>query len=156
MIGHHRVECVLDDEHSWVMCACTGFRIKDRDQINHVWRTCCALHNLLLEKDDFAGHWEGGVAHPEEGDFDEDDVPDVFARLAQHNRGVPDNDLSGISRDRVAAADADASYDAFRSTLVEHFEYRWARPPGHADAVVWPRRNGPGAAGVANADHKAQ
>ena len=117
-----------------------------------MWRTCCALHNLLLEKDDLASHWRHGVARPADGDFEDDEMPEVFNRLRQHQRGVPDNDLSGMARDRVAP-DKDASYDAFRLALVEHFHYRWTQPRGHDDAVVWPRANGPLAAGVAQGHH---
>jgi len=105
-----------------------------------------------LEKDDLASHWRHGVARPADGDFEDDEMPEVFNRLRQHQRGVPDNDLSGMARDRVAP-DRDASYDAFRLALLDHFDYRWTQPRGHDDVVVWPRANDPLAAGVAQGHH---
>jgi hypothetical protein len=29
----------------------TGIRIQGLDNIDHIWKTCCALHNWLLEVD---------------------------------------------------------------------------------------------------------
>ena len=128
--------------------AVSGFAIHDKADIDHVWRTCCALHNLLLEHDDLASHWQNGVAHPTDGEFTAEETPGVFTRLAQHGRAPPRQDLSGMSvsldgglRDRVAS-DRDHAYDSFHAALVTHFSYRWHLPAGHPDAVVWPRRNG--------------
>lgn len=130
----------------------TGFRISDQGDINHIWRTCCALHNLLLEKDNLSTHWQTGVANPDFGGFSGDQgdqVPQVFERLARANKAVASNDLSGMARDldggerdRIVRPDVDKSYSSFKSALIEHFSYRWDQGRASQDRVVWPRRNG--------------
>lgn len=128
----------------------TGFRIHKQSDCNNIWRTCCALHNLLLERDDLASHWRHGVANPEFGAFEEDDVPEVFTRLAATGRFRGARDLSGMSAtldggssDRVVARDYDTAHGTFQAALIENFWYRWNQPRGSPDAVIWPRRNGP-------------
>ena len=125
----------------------TGFRIRDRAQIDHVWRTCCALHNLLLDVDGRADLWQNDVAPPGEesplGLFEADDVPNVFARLEEARKSDPAvRDLSGMEEGDIVRGTA--SYRPFQRELVEHLAYRWNLPAGDADAIVWPRSNKPG------------
>ncbi len=105
------------------MCVCV--RIHFQEDVNYVWCTCCALHNLLLERDDIAAPWQGGVAQPLDGTFDADDIPDVFVRFCSLGRtrsSVPNRDLLSIARDQVAP-DQDHTNAPFRKALVEHFYY---------------------------------
>ena len=39
----------------------SGVRIYAVDSVDHVWFTCCALHNWLLEVDGLTQKWVGGV-----------------------------------------------------------------------------------------------
>jgi hypothetical protein len=39
----------------------SGVRIYGVDSVDHVWFTCCALHNWLLEVDGLTEKWVGGV-----------------------------------------------------------------------------------------------
>ena len=40
----------------------TGIRLKGVDVADKIWKTCCALHNWLLETDVLDKCWEQGVA----------------------------------------------------------------------------------------------
>jgi hypothetical protein len=39
----------------------SGVRIYGVDLVDHVWFTCCALHNWLLEVDGLTEKWVGGI-----------------------------------------------------------------------------------------------
>lgn len=152
------MECTFGILKSRFRILKTGFRIRDRAQINNVWRTCCALHNLLLDVDGRAELWQDDVAPPGEdlplGLFDADDVPNIFLRLEKAGKSDPGHrDLSGMEdEDIVRGATA---YRPFQRELVQHCAYRWTLPAGHVDAIVWPRTNKPGIppTAVAHAHH---
>ena len=152
------VECTFGILKSRFRILKTGFRIQDRRACDHVWRTCCALHNLLLEVDGRAELWQDEVAPPGEdlplGLFEADDVPNVFLRLEMRGKSDPlHRDLSGMEEgDIVRGA---VAYRPFQRELVQHCAYRWELPAGHPDAIVWPRSNKPGIppTKVARRDH---
>jgi hypothetical protein len=70
----------------------SGVRIYGVDSVDHIWFTCCALHNWLLEIDGLTQKWVGGVQmltsewDGEMGALDYDgirvDVPNALARLS--------------------------------------------------------------------------
>jgi hypothetical protein len=73
--------------------------------VDRVWKTCCALHNWLLEEDGLNEQWENGVLSDWEGELGEHDEQDVRSNILVPNaiqnlrspaerRGY---DLSGIS-----------------------------------------------------------
>ena len=72
-----------------------------------VWKTCCALHNWLLEVDGLGDKWENGVPSEWEGPLGQHDLSDIqhiraLARL--NNPGMYRNyDGSGIGQgdDRI-------------------------------------------------------
>ena len=39
----------------------TGIRLGGVEVVDKVWKTCCALHNWLLEIDGLDGDWEGSI-----------------------------------------------------------------------------------------------
>ena len=45
--------------HSRILKA--GIRLYGVDGIDNIWNTCCALHNLLLDKDGRLGQWDGEI-----------------------------------------------------------------------------------------------
>lgn len=142
-----------------------GVRLHNASDVDDVWRTCCALHNWLLEADGLNARWERGVnvsdyladmgLHdgPDAGRF----VPVVFSR-ATHPRQY---DLSGMgpgddpdydadSTPAIPNADGaasgsldgivrvkDMSQLSFRRKLIEHFAIKWRRRE-----VTWPSRTG--------------
>mmetsp|Transcript_55611 Transcript_55611/g.126407 ORF Transcript_55611/g.126407 Transcript_55611/m.126407 type:complete len:530 (+) Transcript_55611:324-1913(+) len=74
----------------------TGIRLHGVEAIDHVWATCCALHNFLLEADGLNERWEEGVKSDREGpmeDHDEADVPLIFQRV---RGGTVHTDFSGM------------------------------------------------------------
>ena len=50
------------------------------DVVDNIWKTCCALHNLLLDKDGVSDHWYGEIGL---FDFDKelDNIPFSLQRL---------------------------------------------------------------------------
>ena len=59
----------------------TGIRCHGVDVTDKVWKTCCALHNILLEKDGLSHEWSGALG---EFDFDEEteEIPFALQRLS--------------------------------------------------------------------------
>ena len=82
----------------------TGIRIHGLANVDKIWKTCCALHNYLLEVDGLAAKWEEGVRSPYESDLglhDDNDVPHLAAYAdvvdKNGNRLFADvHDLSGM------------------------------------------------------------
>jgi hypothetical protein len=70
----------------------TGIRLLGVMKVDDVWKTCCALHNWLLDIDDISAVWENGVrAWGSDwtgplGDLDfegvREEVPHAIARLS--------------------------------------------------------------------------
>ena len=83
----------------------SGVRTYGVDSVDHVWFTCCALHNWLLEVDGFSKKWVGGVQNltrdwdGEIGSLEFDgvrvDVPNALARLSR-NLDPHNYDSSGM------------------------------------------------------------
>ena len=49
---------------------------------DNIWKTCCALHNMLLEVDGLADGWENGVQSQWETELDDSqDLPFALRRL---------------------------------------------------------------------------
>ena len=46
------------------------------DEIDHIWKPCCALHNILLHIDGYTEEWDGGL-----GQFDKEDIHNVPSAL---------------------------------------------------------------------------
>jgi hypothetical protein len=55
----------------------SGVRIHGHEATDMIWKTCCALHNWLLEVDGLDERWEEGVRSPWEGElgqYEEEDI----------------------------------------------------------------------------------
>ena len=82
-----------------------GIYLQSATSVDRVWKTCCALHNWLLEEDGLHEQWENGVRSDWEGELGEHDEEDVHADMllpnAIQNLRTPAElrgyDLSGIS-----------------------------------------------------------
>jgi hypothetical protein len=121
--------------------------------VNDVWRTCCALHNLLL-KEVFKHLAQSGtqfifitiVILPQDGQLDwsveavdEKDAPLVFSRLKMFGMEA---DRTYVGPSVEEATVSEKGHAEFREALIAHFNYRWELPPDHAERIVWPSRNG--------------
>ena len=81
----------------------TGIRTHDIDSVDKVWKTCCALHNWLLEIDGLDDEWIGGVRTSDwtgsmgEHDFEgvSSEIPNAIARLST-NLDPRNYDISGM------------------------------------------------------------
>jgi hypothetical protein len=143
-----------------------GIRSSNLVHVDNIWRTCCALHNWLLEVDGLSVGWNKGVKTTYEGvdgcHENEDihrTVPVIFRRINTVDRTrlvAPDNayDCSGMGAGpkdiewRIGSRNALTvdqypnqihylRYEYFRDCLVDHFDYMYKN-----NKVVWPSRNG--------------
>jgi hypothetical protein len=142
----------------------TGIKLQGVISADEIWKTCCALHNWLLEIDGLDEHWEDGVPSEWQGELGEHyDEPEPIRRLhapvaARHY------DLSGLGAGSDREADQqdgdglrrqfrqpefpvvereeiirvrDLSLHHFRAKLVQHFDMAYRR-----HLVRWPKRSG--------------
>jgi hypothetical protein len=66
----------------------TGIRLHNTEIVDHIWMTCCALHNMLLDVDGLSVGWKNGVPshwESESGQFDDMDVPASIRKLIDPN-----------------------------------------------------------------------
>ncbi|KAG7345430.1 DDE superfamily endonuclease [Nitzschia inconspicua] len=63
----------------------TGITIQSVADANKIWKTCCALHNMLLEVDGLDEKWQDGVPSHWEGDGGNHDATDVRFAISRIN-----------------------------------------------------------------------
>ena len=142
----------------------TGIRLHDYKCVDMIWKTCCALHNMLLHVDGLDKPWDGVNMPTSEyegrfGEFDFDDMPVYMQRLYSPDeiraydeskivRGVSyaaSSDSVGVSGRTVIDDDhiddirvvRNLSLDYFRGRLVEHFDILFRQ-----GKVIWPKSRG--------------
>jgi len=145
------------------------FRLKDADRIR---KTCCALHNMLLETDGLDDKWEDGVVSEWQCNMGEHDdtsrIPQAIRRLLSPAQARNfDTSGMGTGTDRVADNGADDAEDnngaddaedagnvevdlmghiVVKSLSLNQFRSRLIRHFNIAfkrREVKWPKRNGP-------------
>lgn len=136
----------------------SGIRVHGLGKADQVWKTCCALHNMLLEVDGLDEQWNSGVPSDWEGEAGLHDQDDA-GRFALGRLNNPGNAREYDSSGMGAAEDQQEedenpvtpmmplhegtnqsirrmSMKQFRSKLVEHFDIAFRRRE-----IVWPVRN---------------
>ena len=137
------------------------YRLKDADRI---WKTCCALHNMLLEVDGLDDKWEDGHISSWQGELGQHDndgtqhIPQAIRRLLTPSQ-ARNYDTSGMGSggdrmqsgarrqeedDNTVETDLEGrivvgsmSMRAFRAKLITHFNVAFKKRE-----VKWPKRNG--------------
>jgi len=152
------VECTFDILKGRFRILKTGIRLLGVMKVDDVWKTCCALHNWLLDIDGISAVWRNGVRiwgsdwTGPLGDLDfegvREEVPNAIARLSTnldpHNydlSGVgPGEDITGDetvpfehSRQVLTSSVSNLTLSEFRSRLIEHFDLSF-----HRNDLVWP------------------
>jgi len=134
----------------------TGIRLQGLEVANNVWKTCCALHNWLLDIDGLDGEWDGAL-----GQVGTNEIPPHIMPLAMQRLELgfdPQNyDMSGLGPgDDILGLEAtmetvnnveriDREVDGyrivrylslkfFRDRLIEHFDIMFKRYQ-----LVWPQ-----------------
>jgi hypothetical protein len=130
----------------------TGIWLQGVEVADKIWKTCCALHNWLLEVDGLDGEWDGHISMHDARDV-LNHIPFALQRL--HEGWDPRTyDASGLGPgdDRLDVevemrANVPAtlirncrtvhclSLNAFRSKLIDHFGIMFKR-----HQLVWPQR----------------
>jgi hypothetical protein len=134
-----------------------GIRVHGTIRADQIWKTCCALHNMLLESDglneQWTSEWEGGL-----GDIATEEIPESVRTLLSSGSSTIDfsrYDMSGMGYgDDVLMDDEEEdlhvgveehdisgavkvhkmSMVQFRKKLVRHFEIAFTKKE-----ISWPR-----------------
>jgi len=125
-----------------------GIRLGKIEQCDKVWRTCCALHNLLLFHDKLDKGWERGQKlyenhkDDDDDDYDEGDVPFAITRLNRlSSMSVPSNyteyednffNKYSVEGKRVVSK---LPLNVFQERLIHHFDIRFKK-----NDIEWPKR----------------
>jgi hypothetical protein len=143
----------------------TGVRLHGVNACDKIWKTCCALHNMLLEIDGLDKRWESGIPSDWEGNLGMFETADVQAHVpfairrlmanslqtydATTNHGDDDEVEVHLADERdpnedVPLAQATVngirivrhlSLKFFKGRLIEHFDIQWGR-----NKIEWPSR----------------
>ena len=86
------VECTLGIlKGRWRILKC-GIRLQAIQDVDKVWKTCCALHNFLLNVDGLNEVWEGGIQCTEyEGELGLHDESDMHTLVRDNEVRVVNN-----------------------------------------------------------------
>ncbi|KAG7342192.1 DDE superfamily endonuclease [Nitzschia inconspicua] len=142
----------------------TGIRIRGLEEVDRIWKTCCALHNWLLEVDGLDKSWNSGVPSEWQGDLGKHDdcdvryIPRPIRRLLspqqrrnydtsgmgiggdmmkEQNHEVVPNIVERVSHSNGEMVVRKMSMQQFRSKLVEHFDIAFKKRE-----LSWPSRTG--------------
>ncbi|KAG7349035.1 DDE superfamily endonuclease [Nitzschia inconspicua] len=134
-----------------------GIRVHGTEAADKIWKTCCALHNWLLEADGLDKTW-GSDYVSSLGTLNEDDMPlGVRALFSRNNIRTTNYDSSGMGRGNDGLEDEEVEADEafqghiekdstgaiivrklsmqqFRERLVVHFDIAFKRKE-----IQWPR-----------------
>ena len=102
-----------------------AYNIEDADR---VWKTCCALHNMLLEADGYGEIWEGGI--PSDPDINNSATfaigqlfgDDGEEEVRRHDEADNEDWRSGVLFSGVTRHVNKLSMKDMREKLVEHFD----------------------------------
>lgn len=111
------VECTFGILKGRWRCLKYGLRMHSLFQSDAVWKTCCALHNMLLEVDGLVEGWNKGVTSEWESETDNtQDLPFALRRLIKP--GTSRNlDLSGIGYGNDMQCSTDSIEDVLSDSI---------------------------------------
>ena len=122
-------------------------RLQGVKKADRIWKTCCALHNLLLIRDGLDKEWDGGIStNPTtQGSYGNTpfaiqrlhstDIPASIVHNTNHTDNNGDNENTEISLDNVNIV-RNLSPSDFQSKLIKHFDISF-----HQHKIVWPSRS---------------
>jgi hypothetical protein len=88
------VECTFGILKGHFRILKSGIRLHGIEATDHIWLTCCALHNMFLEEDGLAENWENGFStdwETELGMHDSKDVSRYCPNFEIHRLNTPDD-----------------------------------------------------------------
>ncbi|KAG7336915.1 DDE superfamily endonuclease [Nitzschia inconspicua] len=123
----------------------SGIRVHGTDKSDMMWKTCCALHNWLLEIDgldkDYTSDWEGEL-----GELNATDLPNAVRTLLSNTnpsarsyagRAVDEEDYfqGSLVRDEDGAIIVrHMNMTDFRQRLITHFDIAFKKKE-----IIWPK-----------------
>lgn len=122
-------------------CLSHGIDALSVQKADKIWRTCCAIHNMLLIEDGYDDLWEEGeLPSTESNAFS---IMRLFEHDGETDVHCGDEVCTSFNMDEVPISDEvvkveDMKLDDFRQCLVEHFHILFTRR-----GIVWPRNTKP-------------
>ena len=107
-----------------------------------IWKTCCALHNMLLVSDGLNNEWECTSTNEPNMDCLNGDIPFAISRL---NNVIPrqlyaddtDQLTSNVGRQKISKQTINVvrelSHELFQQKLIQHFDICWRQ-----NEIWWP------------------
>ena len=134
-----------------------GVRFHTLEKCDQTWKTCCALHNMLLDKDGLSETWDRGIRTYYEDSEDSLETPFAIQKLLDPNLAMRydisgngrgndyiknNHDMEGKYIECEQQKNNDDSYnindlslDEFRKRLIRHFNIAFSK-----NVIVWPKR----------------
>jgi hypothetical protein len=142
------VECTFGIlKKRWTILS-KGVQARKLECADQVWKTCCALHNMLLEIDGFDEMWQGSIPNTAHGEgntcfaLQRLNSPDLesFTVFRPTEGLLPSSGpvvelptlVNNLSAPRIVR---NMGQDEFRQKLVEHFDILFWQ-----NKIVWPKR----------------
>jgi hypothetical protein len=111
----------------------SGIRLHGLDVVDTIWRTCFALHNMLLEVDGLSEEWDGHI-----GLFEKEDdniLPFALRRLSSPNE-IRNYDCSGMGPGTDIILDHEEYDDSFPITTIPGHDMRDGNSPVSMEGEV--------------------
>ena len=138
----------------------TPIRLRGVAKTDMIWKTCCALHNWLLEIDGLDTEWESGVRTDWEGSLGNFAIQRLHAATNLPNQAWdqsdmgfgsdynPEEDIGGtnieddsgdVGLTEVSQTEVNIvrnlSHSTFQSKLIRHFDHCFKK-----NELIWPKR----------------
>ena len=118
----------------------TGIRLGSIEQSDKVWRTCCALHNLLLFHDGLDKNWDTGKRMNPSNRKVNEVIPFALQRLTSNDKSSSNHtkyeknffNKYSLGGKRVVSK---LPLEIFQERLIHHFDIRFKN-----NDIKWPQR----------------
>jgi hypothetical protein len=107
-----------------------GVRLRSAEAADNVWKTCCALHNWLLEVDGLDERWEQGVPSEWEGRLGEFDTTREV-----EERGIPQA-IERLQNPSILRS-YDTSDQGIRNSVQTEADSNVAQNTSNNNATTW-------------------
>lgn len=111
-----------------------GIRTRGLGRADKIWKTCCALHNYLLETDGLDAEWDGSF-----GEHDDRDIQTVPALKRLNDRvAARKYDSSGMGRGNDRVDDENIDHEDIDNEVIEYIDDNSSNNEG--DEVICVRK----------------
>lgn len=94
----------------------TGIRLHGINATDKMWKTCCALHNFLLDEDGLNEQWNDGVLADWQGEMGNHNSSDVRRHVPFSVRRLTEDELRGYDTSGMGVGDDESIVESPSST----------------------------------------